>query len=73
MLVIVEGVEVWEWVELCWTGVFAGEGVTETVGMGGERGMEVGVVEVVGLREAGVTPVAAGFTGPTEERLRLTA
>ena len=65
--------EVWEWAELCWTGVLAGEGVTETVGMGGERGMEVGGVEVLGPREAGVTPVAAGFTDPTEESPRLTA
>lgn len=57
-----------------WSGVLAGEGVTATVGIGGERGMEAeGPEEEEGLREAGATPVMAGFTPIPGERERLAA
>ena len=63
----------WEWVEPCCRGVLDGEGVMETVGMGGESGMEEEeeVDEERGPREAGATPVGAGF--PPDDRLRFTA
>ena len=60
----------WEWMELCF-GVLAGEGVMETVGTGGERGMEV-CAAVKGPREAGTTPVGAVLIAPGE-RVRFTA
>ena len=62
-----------EWAEPCCLGVLAGEGVTETVGMGGERGIAVRGVEVVegGARVAGATPAGAVFSDPPEDRLRL--
>ena len=75
--VTVEGVVMCEWEEPGCFGVLAGEGVMETVGMGGERGMEVGEVDAVecGPRGAGATPVGAVFStaAPPEERLRPTA
>ena len=68
----VEGVEIREWAEPGCRGVCVGEGVMETVGMGGERGMEEAGPEEEGPREAGATPVGAGFFVATEDRLRPT-
>ena len=65
----VEGVEIREWAEPGCRGVCVGEGVMETVGMGGERGMEEAGPEEEGPREA---PVGAGFIVATEDRLRPT-
>ena len=45
--------------------------MTETVGMGGERGMGDEVEAERGPRDAGATPVGAGL--PPDDRLRLTA
>lgn len=72
LAVRVEGVETCECVEV-WSGVLAGEGVTATVGMGGERGMAAEGPEEEGLREAGATPVGAGFIATPGERERLAA
>ena len=68
MAVRVDGVERWE--EPC-SGVLAGEGegVMETEGMGGERGMfEEEEAELAPLA-AGTTPVTAVFIAGERERL----